>query len=45
MDLVDMPVLQMLMLAIMFFAILVEIKTGGLGAGSWRLASFGAASM
>lgn len=33
MDLVDMPVLQMLMLAIMFFAILVEIKTGGLGAG------------
>ena len=33
MDIVDMPVLQMLMLAILFFALLVEIKTGGLGAG------------
>lgn len=33
MTFVDMPILQMLMLAILFFAVLVEIKTGGLGAG------------
>ena len=30
---VGMPVVQMLLLAIMFLAIMVEIKTGGLGAG------------
>ena len=33
MDFVGMPLLQMLMLAIMFLAIFVEIKTGGMGAG------------
>ena len=30
---VSMPVLQMLLLAIMFLAVFVEIKTGGMGAG------------
>ena len=30
---VGMPVLQMLLLAIMFLAIFVEIKTGGMGGG------------
>lgn len=30
---VNMPVLQMLLLAIMFLAVFVEIKTGGMGAG------------
>ena len=30
---VNMPVLQMLLLVIMFLAIMVEIKTGGMGAG------------
>ena len=30
---IDMPVLQMLLLVIMFLAIMVEIKTGGMGAG------------
>ena len=30
---INMPVLQMLLLVIMFLAIMVEIKTGGLGAG------------
>jgi len=30
MDFIDMPLLQMLMLAIMFLAIFVEIKTGGM---------------
>lgn len=33
MGIVDMPLLQMLLLAIMFLAIFVEIKTGGMGAG------------
>lgn len=30
---IDLPVLQILLLAIMFLALLVEIKTGGMGAG------------
>lgn len=30
---VSMPILQMLLLAIMFLAVFVEIKTGGMGAG------------
>ena len=30
---VGMPLLQMLLLAIMFLAIFVEIKTGGMGGG------------
>ena len=30
---IGMPVLQMLLLAIMFLAVMVEIKTGGMGAG------------
>lgn len=33
MDSITMPVLQVLLLAIMFLAILVEVKTGGTGAG------------
>ncbi len=33
MDVVSIPVLQTLLLAIMFLAVLVEIKTGGMGAG------------
>lgn len=33
MDIVSMPLLQMMLLAIMFLAIFVEIKTGGFGAG------------
>ncbi len=46
---VGMPVVQMLLLAIMFLAIMVEIKTGGLGAGILlglvAAVSFGAVSM
>ena len=34
MDFVGMPVLQVLLLAIVFLGLLVEIKTGGLGAGA-----------
>lgn len=33
MEVVTIPVLQVLLLAIMFLAVLVEIKTGGMGAG------------
>ena len=33
MDSITMPVLQVLLLAIMFLAILVEVKTGGTGTG------------
>lgn len=33
MDVVSIPVLQTLLLTIMFLAVLVEIKTGGMGAG------------
>ncbi|MBQ1868025.1 NfeD family protein [Selenomonas sp.] len=33
MDVVTIPALQILLLAIMFLAVLVEIKTGGMGAG------------
>lgn len=33
MDFVSIPVLQILLLAIMFLAVFVEIKTGGMGAG------------
>ncbi|MCR5438681.1 MAG: serine protease [Selenomonas sp.] len=33
MDVVSIPALQVLLLAIMFLAVLVEIKTGGMGAG------------
>lgn len=33
MDVVTMPVVQTLLLAIMFLAVMVEIKTGGMGAG------------
>ena len=33
MDFVSIPVLQTLLLAIMFLAVFVEIKTGGMGAG------------
>ena len=34
MDFVGMPILQVLLLAIVFLGLLVEIKTGGLGAGA-----------
>jgi membrane-bound ClpP family serine protease len=34
MDFIGMPVLQVLLLAIVFFGLLVEIKTGGLGIGA-----------
>ena len=33
MDFVGMPVLQILLLAILFLSVMVEIKTGGLGVG------------
>ncbi len=33
MEIVDMPVLQMLLLSIVFLCLFVEIKTGGMGAG------------